>query len=284
MKSPSSLRIVLCTKQDIAGAIILNRILPQLAGHRVMVLLSNKTRDAEVHIPQLVTLKYLERDLPVGTVFPLLDALGKSGKKLTFQALAAKYQFPLHVVDDVNSAHWMRTIGDFAPDIMASVRFSNIFKPAVIALPRLGTFNIHPGALPHYAGLFPSFRALLNDERQIGCSLHRVDASIDGGPLLGIGWTDTDPARGLLWHVFKSYNAGLDMFVDYLPRLVSGVDINEMPQDKSLRHYRSMPSQADIQRFVDRGLQWFDAGEYAESLSEFLPDGIPFGFGVPPCA
>ena len=102
MVQRSPLRIVVCTKRDIAGALILNRILPCLTDHKVMVFLSDKTRDAEVSIPELSVLKYLERDLPINTIFPLVDALGegKTGRKLTFKALSRAFQVPFHVVDD----------------------------------------------------------------------------------------------------------------------------------------------------------------------------------------
>ena len=274
--STSPLRIVLCTKLDIPGALILNHILPRLAGAEVMVLLSNKTRDAELHIPELKQLKFLERDLPVNTLFPLLDALTPphSARKLTFRGLSVRHHVPFHVVDDVNSPHWLGVVQDFAPDIMVSVRFSNVFKKEIIVVPRLGTFNIHPGALPHYAGLFPSFRALLNDESRIGCSLHRVDTRIDGGPLLGIGWTETDAKRGLLWHVFKSYYAGLDLFAEILPRLAAGETVPETAQDQSQRVYRSLPTAEEVRRFVGRGLQWFDPDDYSRCLAEFIPEGL----------
>ena len=41
-----------------------------------MVFLSNKTRDAELKIPELSVLKYLERDLPIKTLFPMIEAFG----------------------------------------------------------------------------------------------------------------------------------------------------------------------------------------------------------------
>ena len=275
MAKTQSLRIVLCTKQDLVGALILNHLLPLLAGHQIRILLSNKTRDAECSIAELAQLKYLERDLPVGTMFPLVDALeGRHGTKLTFKGLAKTYQVPIDVVGDVNHPQCVADLAAFAPDIILSVRFSSIFRAPVIALPRIGILNIHPGALPHYAGLFPSFRALLNDDPRIGASLHWVDASIDGGPLLGIAWTPTDPAKGLLWHVFKSYYGGLDLFLDMLPRLAAGEAVEGLVQDASQRVYRSLPKADSVAEFVRRGLIWFDPAEYAQTLGLFLPDGI----------
>jgi hypothetical protein len=273
MVGTTPLRIVFCTKHDLPGAIILNRILPQLVGHQVIVMLSEKTRGPELVIPELSILKYLERDLPVGTIFPLVDSVKDNlvGKKLTFQGLSRKFEAPFLVVDDVNSAKWVGTLRDFNPDIIVSVRFSNVFKEEVIQIPRLGTFNIHPGALPHYAGLFPSFRAMLNQEQRIGATLHRVDRRIDAGPILGIGWTEMVLDRGLLWHVFKSYNAGLDLFVDILPRIRAGEAVEEVPQDESLRAYRSLPAAEDVRRFIAQGYQLFDPKSYSETLAEFLP-------------
>ena len=275
MSQSQSLRIVLCTKHDMVGALILNHLLPRLQGHCVKILLSNKVRDAECAIPELAQLKYLERDLPVGTVFPLVDALGgRHGQKLTFKALTARYQVPVTVVADVNDPQCRQDLADFAPDVILSVRFSSVFREPVISLPRLGTFNVHPGALPHYAGLFPSFRALLNNDPRIGASLHRVDASIDGGPLLGIAWTSTDPVKGLLWHVFKSYYGGLDLFLDLLPRLAAGDVPAGQAQDGTQRVYRSLPKSDQVADFVRHGLIWFDPVEYAQTLGLFLPDGI----------
>ena len=276
MVQQSPLKIIVCTKRDIAGAIILNRILPRLTNHQVMVFLSDKTRDAEVTIPELSVLKYLERDLPINAIFPLVDALGdeKCGSKLTFKALSRTYQIPFHVVDDINSPRWLGMVRDFTPDIILSVRFSNVFRADIIDVPKVGIYNIHPGALPYYAGLFPSFRALLNNETKIGATLHRVDNRIDAGPILGIGWTDVVPEKGLLWHVFKSYNAGLDHFVDILPRLSAGDVLEETPQDNSKRAYRSMPKPEDVKQFVDRGLQLFDPATYSQTLAEFMPSDM----------
>lgn len=273
MTNDSTLRLVLCTKNDLPGAIILNRILPRLAGHRTMVMLSEKTRGPELAVPELSVLKYLERDLPVGTVFPLIDSLGdnRRGRKLTFQGLSRRFECPISIVDDVNSPKWSSVVKEFRPDIIVSVRFSCVFRQEVIDIPRLGIFNIHPGALPNYAGLFPSFRAMLNRDGRIGCTVHRVDRFIDGGPILGIGWTDMVLERGLLWHVFKSYNAGLDLFADLLPVIAAGEPVDEQPQDFQMRAYRSLPSPEDVRRFIAQGYQLFDPATYGESLAEFLP-------------
>jgi methionyl-tRNA formyltransferase len=287
--SSGALRLVICTKYDLAGALILNHLLPRLRHHQVMVLLSDKVRDAETSIPELSILKFLERDLPLGTLFALIDHHNlaapttttgpQNGGKLTFRGLSDRYQIPFHRVDDINSPHWLGALHDFRPDFTLSVRFSNVFRAEAIAAARFGTFNVHPGALPRYAGLFPSFRALLDGQTQIGSTLHRMDEVIDAGPVLGIVWTPMVAAKGLLWHVFKSYYGGLDLFVDLLPQLSQGLPVEEVPQDLSQRQYRSMPAPEEVRRFFAHGLQLFDPACYQATLHEFLPPQMD----KPPC-
>ena len=46
------------------------------------------------------------------------------------------------------------------------------------------TYNIHPSALPAFPGLTGVKDAYVHGARLLGCSLHRVDRTIDGGTLL----------------------------------------------------------------------------------------------------
>lgn len=43
--------------------------------------------------------------------------------------------------------------------------------------------NIHPGKLPSFRGVQPVFWTLLKNEKEIGVSVHLIDAGIDTGPI-----------------------------------------------------------------------------------------------------
>jgi hypothetical protein len=60
---------------------------------------------------------------------------------------------------------------------------SGLLRPAVLAVPRLGTLNAHMGLLPAYRGMNVAEWAALNDD-PIGCSVFWVDAGIDTGPVI----------------------------------------------------------------------------------------------------
>lgn len=275
------MRIIVCTKSDLPGVLILNRLLPILKGHDLMVLLSDKTRVAETAVPELMEVKFLERDLPIGTLFPQIDAqksliqagksTGAEGRLLTFAGLERFHGLTFKTIDDVNAPDTVDLMTAFAPDLTLSIRFSHIFKAATYEIPRIGTFNVHPGALPHYAGLFAPFRAMMDDQDRLGCTLHRVDAKIDTGPIIGVGWLPVEPHRGLLWHILNTYDPGIDLLVAALDIWEQGGEAPEHPQDFRTRAYRSMPDADAFAKFHRRGYRLYDPAHYTQLLKRFVP-------------
>ncbi len=62
---------------------------------------------------------------------------------------------------------------------------TGILKENILAIPRIGTLNCHPGILPNYKGLDSIFWASLNqDFSNIGTSVHFVDKGIDTGDII----------------------------------------------------------------------------------------------------
>lgn len=277
------MKILVCTKRDLAGCLVLNEVLERLAGHRLMVLLSDKTRPVEKAVPELAEMKFFERDLPVDTLFPLLDAVGADGARLsTFAGCAARHAVPVKVVGDINGPAGEALVRDFAPDLILSVRFSLIFKRNIFEIPPLGTYNVHPGALPRYAGLFAPFRCMMEGGDRIGCTLHRVDDGIDTGPVAGIGWLPVRADRSLLWHVVQTYRPGLDLFYAALADMEAGRPVRLEVQDRAQRVYGSLPDAESFKAFHGRGFRLFDPAEYMDLLSGFLPPGMAMPQGVRP--
>lgn len=269
------MRIIVFTKRDLAGALVLNQLMPHIAGDQVLVLLSDKTRPAEKSLPELSEIKFLERDLPIDTVFPLVDMAGGGEAELaTFDGIAARYGVPIKTIADVNGEDELRLMRDFAPDLMLSIRFSLIFKRPAYSLPPLGTWNIHPGALPRYAGLFAPFRAMLDGADAIGCTLHKIDDGIDTGPVVGIGRLPIDPEHSLLWHVMRAYAPGIDLFVDMLEGVRAGRPPLLQIQDWSEREYLSMPGAEQFEAFRAKGLRLYEPKDYLALLQRFMPPGL----------
>lgn len=62
-----------------------------------------------------------------------------------------------------------------------------LISEATFSIPRLGTVNVHHGAVPDYRGGPPVFWELADGRDSVGFTVHRIDAGIDTGPVLAEG-------------------------------------------------------------------------------------------------
>ena len=268
------MKILLCTKNDVFGAEILNWLLPRLSQHQLTVLLSDKTRSEENSIADLVIEKTLERELPLNRLFPLVDAQPLYGELLTFQGLAKRYKVSIDKVYNINDGATERRIRDFAPDVIVSARFSLIFKGNTLQIPRWGTYNIHPGALPGYAGLFAPMRGFLNGDARLGCTLHQVDEGIDTGAIHSVSWLPAVPARSVFGHISDLYRLGLVSLLSLLDGLEGGVFPTLTPQDRSAFRYYRLPVESDFADLRKRGVEPVLYPDYCRFIQRFWPDGM----------
>jgi UDP-4-amino-4-deoxy-L-arabinose formyltransferase/UDP-glucuronic acid dehydrogenase (UDP-4-keto-hexauronic acid decarboxylating) len=68
-------------------------------------------------------------------------------------------------------------------DLLLNVHSLSIAKAEVVSAPRIGSFNLHPGPLPAYAGLNVVTWAIANGETSHGVTLHWMVPGIDMGDI-----------------------------------------------------------------------------------------------------
>jgi len=72
----------------------------------------------------------------------------------------------------------------FDLDLAVVVAYGKILPADVLAVPRLGCWNVHASLLPRWRGAAPIQRALLAGERETGVTLMHMDAGMDTGAIL----------------------------------------------------------------------------------------------------
>lgn len=221
---------------------------------------SVKTRDVENAVPALRLLKLLERDAAIEALAAQQPDMPGVPHPDTWVPLS-----------DLRADGGARTLLDFRPDIVISVRFSLIFPQRVIdAVPR-GIINVHPGTLPSYRGLFAPFWQILHGEPELGCTVHLVDCGIDTGPILGIARVPLNPTRSLMWHTAALYRSGVRIATDVADALVRGAMPATAAQPADGRYFR-FPAAED---FAALRVRISSPLDYAELLEEaFLPSGV----------
>lgn len=98
--------------------------------------------------------------------------------------IAKEHGVPCYDINDIHEQKNIAMLHALKPDILLSNHFNQILKKEVLQIPTLGTFNLHPGKIPEYKGLFPTFWAILKGEKVLGATLHKVDTGIDTGEVI----------------------------------------------------------------------------------------------------
>ena len=70
-------------------------------------------------------------------------------------------------------------------DLFVVAAYGQILSNAVLAVPRLGTINIHASLLPKYRGATPIHAAVLNGDQEAGVTIIEIVQKLDAGPMLG---------------------------------------------------------------------------------------------------
>lgn len=105
--------------------------------------------------------------------------------------LATKNGIKAHVIQDKNypsraayEVDLITAIKKEAPDLVILAGYMKILGPEVVAAFKDRILNIHPSLLPDFKGLHPQRQALEAGVSEAGCTVHLVDDTLDGGPIL----------------------------------------------------------------------------------------------------
>lgn len=81
-------------------------------------------------------------------------------------------------------AELVRVLREHRIDWVVLAGFMRILSPVFTDAFAGRILNIHPSLLPKYPGLHTHERALAAGDAEHGCTVHLVDASLDGGPIV----------------------------------------------------------------------------------------------------
>jgi methionyl-tRNA formyltransferase len=149
---------------------------------------------------------------------------------------ATQLGYPLWPARLVKEDGFAETIRREGVDLLLNVHSLYLLPADVVAAPRIGSFNLHPGPLPGYAGLNAPSWAIYHGEQNHAVTLHWMDGGIDTGPIayqaeLAIEGDDT----GLTLSA-KCARAGLRLIQNLLEAAVMG-SIPRRPQPDGVRRY-----------------------------------------------
>ncbi|MFD2556510.1 methionyl-tRNA formyltransferase [Sphingobacterium tabacisoli] len=110
----------------------------------------------------------------------------KSAPLIGMQLRAANV--PDELIQVIPDADWQSRLTDWIQgkkiEVLLVFGFPYRIPQQVLAIPRYGFYNIHPGFLPKYRGADPLFWQIANGEPEIGICIHKMTHLLDAGPIV----------------------------------------------------------------------------------------------------
>jgi len=136
--------------------------------------------------------------------------------------LAMENGLPVMSPERADDPEFLAKMNALAPDVIVAACYGQFLKPELLAVPAIGTINVHPSLLPKYRGASPIQWALANGDAETGVSVLYVTPRMDAGDILAQERTAIGPEEttatlepklaalgaGLLARVLDGFRAG----------------------------------------------------------------------------
>jgi UDP-4-amino-4-deoxy-L-arabinose formyltransferase/UDP-glucuronic acid dehydrogenase (UDP-4-keto-hexauronic acid decarboxylating) len=123
------------------------------------------------------------------------------------------------------------------PDLLLNVHSLYLVPQAVLRVPRLGAYNLHPGLLPGCAGLNAPSWAIYHGWEKHGVTLHRMEAGIDTGAIVFRQEFAVEPADTGLSLALRCAQKGVGLIRKLLDLVAAGDPVPSTTQDLAQRRY-----------------------------------------------
>lgn len=72
------------------------------------------------------------------------------------------------------------------PDLLVVIAYGKIIPQAILDIPKVAPINVHGSILPKYRGASPIQSTLLNNDKETGITIMKMDATMDTGNMIDI--------------------------------------------------------------------------------------------------
>jgi methionyl-tRNA formyltransferase len=160
------------------------------------------------------------------------------------KTVAAGLGVPVLQFEKIRPPETLAALQALDADLFVVVAYGRILPETLLALPRLGPYNVHASLLPALRGAAPIQWAIIRGMSETGVSIMRMEAGLDTGPVAArrrLAIDDTDTAGTL---AEKLATAGGALLADTLPDIAAGRVVLE-PQDHATATLAPPLSKAD---------------------------------------
>ncbi len=151
-------------------------------------------------------------------------------------ALARDNNIPVITPDDPNTEDLIARLRALAPELLFSFYYRRMLKPALLAIPTRGAFNMHGSLLPKFRGRAPVNWAVIKGATETGATLHEMVEKPDAGRLVDQQAVAIGPDDTAIDVFHKVTDAARSVLERVLPAMLAGTAVLK-PQDLSQGSY-----------------------------------------------
>jgi len=161
-----------------------------------MVLMNNNIVVCAYHnVGYRCIAELLNQGAQIALIFTHADSPQEEIWFQSVRGLAEQHGIPC-LTTDINLPENVERVRAIAPAFIFSFYYRNMINAEVLAIPRLGSLNLHGSQLPRYRGRVPVNWAVINGESETGATLHYMVEKADAGDIVDqerveIAFTDT---------------------------------------------------------------------------------------------
>ena len=218
----------------------------------------------------------LSADADVVAVYTQPDRPAGRGRKFApspVKQAALETGIAVEQPESLKTAEAQTRLREYAADLMVVIAYGLILPRKVLAIPRLGCWNVHASLLPRWRGAAPIQRAILAGDAETGVCLMQMEAGLDTGPVLLSESTPirTDDTGGTLHD--RLADMGARILGTGLQRVIAGASLTATPQPETGAIYAhkldKSEAELDFSRSamdLERKVRAFDPWPVAEAV------------------
>lgn len=199
----------------------------------------------EFAVPSLKALVKAGYDV-VGVVCQPDRPRGRSGKLAPCEVKAAALELGLNVLqfERIRRQEGLDALRALKPDLFVTAAYGQILSNKVLAIPPMGTVNVHASLLPHYRGSAPINRCIMAGESVTGVTTMFTDRGVDTGDMLLKREVEIMPSETAGELTLRLADVGAELLIETLDRQSAGT-LERIPQNEEEATYQPMLAKED---------------------------------------
>ncbi len=149
--------------------------------------------------------------------------------------------FPVYQPERMRGEEPLALLRSLAPDLTVVAAYGQILPEDVLAMPELGSINVHASILPKYRGAAPINRAIMDGETETGVTIMHMAKKLDAGDIISVRKTPITQSDDAVSLFARLAELGAELLCETIPHIADGT-ATRTPQDDAAATYAPMLS------------------------------------------